>query len=81
MILFVFLCLVQVASIGLALVTVRRLLVYVYRYRFDESVYTLLFGFVHLRYFVALYVVMLGVAIAIELLFILSLLPHLPQTA
>lgn len=79
MTLFVFLCLVQVASIGLALATVRRLLSYVYRYRFDESVYTLLFGFVHLRYFVALYLVMLGVTIAIELLFIFSLLPLLPQ--
>lgn len=81
MTLFVFLCLVQVVSIGLALLTLRRLFVYVLRYRFNESVYTLLFGFVHLRYFVAIYLLMLGLAIAIELLFIFSLLPLLPQTA
>lgn len=78
---FVFLCLVQLGSIGLAFVAVRRLLVYIYRYRFDESVYTLLFGFIHLRYFVVLYLTAIILASAIELVFAFSLLSTLPTGA
>ena len=75
---FVFLCLVQVVSIVLALVAVRRLMLYVYRYRFSESSYTLLFGFLRLRYFVVLYLIMIGLVTALEMIFAVSLLSQMP---
>ena len=74
---FVFLCLVQVVSIVLALVAVRRLMIYVYRYRFPESSYTLLLGFLRLRYFVVLYLVMVALVTALEMIFAFSLLSQL----
>lgn len=40
----------QAVSVCFALATLWRLYYYIRRYRFDESKYTLLFGFVHLHW-------------------------------
>lgn len=61
---FLFLALVQGFSLLLCGVTVKRLYAYIRRYKFDESVYTLLFGFLHLRYFIFAYVFMTFLATA-----------------
>jgi len=53
---FTVLIVVQIVSILFCMATVKRLYDYISEYRFGESVYTLLFGFVHLRYFVYLYI-------------------------
>jgi len=53
---FFLLIFVQIASLSLCAITINRLYAYINRYSFDESVYTLLFGFVRLRYFVWFYV-------------------------
>lgn len=45
-------------SIGFTLFTLKRLYHYIRRYRFDESKYTLLFGFIHLRWIAAGYLVL-----------------------
>lgn len=42
-------------SIGFAVLALWRLYYYIKRYRFDESRYTLLFGFVHLRWIAIMY--------------------------
>lgn len=47
--------LLHTVSIGFALLSISRLYHYIGRYRFDESKYTLLFGFVHLKWFAAFY--------------------------
>lgn len=65
---------VQLGSVALAFVALRRLYAYIRRYRFDESTYTLLFGIVHLRYFAAWYVLMIGLAAGLELIYAFSLL-------
>lgn len=46
----------HILSIGFAILTFSRLFHYIQRYQFDESKYTLLFGFVHLRWIAALYI-------------------------
>lgn len=56
----------QVISLAVALLSVRRLYAYINRYRFNESVYTLLFGFVHLRYFVLLYLAAVAMVVCAE---------------
>ena len=71
---FVFLFSVQVLSALIAVWTVRRLYGYIRLYRFDESVYTLLFGFLHLKYFVALYVATIFFAVLVELIYAFSFL-------
>lgn len=40
--------------------TTRRLYSHINRFRFDESVYTLLFGFIHLHYFVWAYILIVA---------------------
>jgi hypothetical protein len=65
---------VQLGSVALAFVALRRLYAYIHRYRFDESSYTLLFGIVHLRYFAAWYILMIGLAAGLELIYAFSLL-------
>lgn len=65
---------VQLGSVALAFVALRRLYAYIRRYRFDESTYTLLFGIVHLRYFAAWYILMIGLAAGLELIYAFSLL-------
>lgn len=62
------------ASCVFCAITVRRLYSYINKYRFDESVYTLLFGFVRLRYIVSFYIffvaltALLGVFLAINII-------------
>lgn len=46
---------VHLISLLLMVVGLNRLYSYIKQYRFDESHYTLLFGFVHLRWFAWLY--------------------------
>ena len=75
MTLFVFLFAVQFISLFVVFVSVKRLYAYIHLYRFDESVYTLLFGFLHLRYFVVLYIVTVAVAVVAETIYAFSLLP------
>lgn len=72
---FVFLFCVQLISLLFVGMSIKRLYAYIQLYRFDESVYTLMFGFLHLRYFVALYIGMVSVAIFVELLYAFSFLP------
>jgi len=48
---------IGIISIGFCLMSVKILYRYINRYRFDESKYTLLFGFVRLRYIAAAYIV------------------------
>lgn len=49
--------LLHVLSFGFALLSLGRLFHYIRRYRFDESKYTLLFGFIHLRAIAVFYFV------------------------
>lgn len=71
---FAILIVIQIVSIGLCAVAVKKLYAYINQYKFAESVYTLLFGFIRLRYFVYLYVLMvfalavLGAVLAISFL-------------
>lgn len=74
MLIFSLLFVVQLVSVGVGLVALRRLYAYIRKYRFDETTYTLLFGFVHLRYFAVWYVVMLALAAGLELIYAFSLL-------
>ncbi len=53
---FIILLLVGIVSFALCALTIKMLYTYINQYRFAESVYTLLFGFIRLRYFVYLYV-------------------------
>ncbi len=46
----------HLVSLGFAVLTLRRLYHYIGRYRFDESKYTLLFGFMHLHWLSGVYV-------------------------
>lgn len=46
---------IHLISVGIAAVLYLRLYAYIRRYRFDESKYTLLFGFVHLHWITAIY--------------------------
>ncbi len=48
--------LLHVSSIGFVLLALLRLFHYIKRYRFDESKYTLLFGFIHLHWIATVYV-------------------------
>ncbi len=52
---FIILLLVEIVSLALCALAVKKLYAYINQYRFAESVYTLLFGFIRLRYFVYLY--------------------------
>lgn len=62
----------HILSIGFAFLTFSRMFHYIQRYRFDESKYTLLFGFVHLRWIATLY---LGLTLAwLAVSFLLMLL-------
>lgn len=47
----------QLGVISFALVSLWRLNIYINRYRFDETKYTLLFGFVHLKWIEAFYAI------------------------
>lgn len=47
----------QLVSLIFTGVVILRLMRYIKRYRIDESKYTLLFGFVHLRWIIGLYAV------------------------
>ncbi len=74
--LFLALLLVEMGSLLACLLGVRRLYKYIYRYRFDETVYSLLFGFMHLHYFVYAYLLSMGVAAVTGILFAFSLLSY-----
>jgi hypothetical protein len=56
----------HVVSIGFALLVLLRLYHYIKRYRFDESKYTLLLGFIHLRWIAALYVFLVTAWVAMS---------------
>ena len=68
--------LVEIVSALMCLFAVRRLYKYIKKYRFPETVYSLLFGFMHLRYFVVTYVVTMGLATLTGIVFALSLFRH-----
>lgn len=63
---WIFFILLQVVSIGFAMLSIWRLYHYIKRYKFDESKYTLLFGFVHLHWIVALYLVLVMLSLPIS---------------
>lgn len=52
---WIFFIVLHTVSLGFAGLTLWRLYYYIRRYRFDESKYTLLFGFVHLRWIAMAY--------------------------
>ncbi|MFC1599393.1 hypothetical protein ACFL3T_00005 [Patescibacteria group bacterium] len=55
---------IGVISIIFCLLSVKLLYRYIHKYRFDETKYTLLFGFLRLRYIAILYVVItVGLAV------------------
>ncbi|MBI2638234.1 hypothetical protein HYW83_01450 [Candidatus Peregrinibacteria bacterium] len=58
----------HVTSIGFALIVLMRLYHYIKRYRFDESKYTLLFGFIHLHWIAGAYVMLVLGWVAVSLL-------------
>ena len=64
---------IGVISIGFCLMSIKLLYRYINRYRFDESKYTLLFGFIRLRYIAATYAVftiVFGVSSTLFMLYI-----------
>lgn len=65
--LFSILIFIQIVSAAVCALTIRKLYAYINQYRFGESVYTLLFGFVRLRYFVYFYALMVVVATVLGL--------------
>ena len=74
MLLFLLSTLASLVSLVFCAVAVKRLYAYITRYRFDESVYTLLFGFVHLHYFVWGYIFMTLLLAMLGLFFAFSFL-------
>jgi hypothetical protein len=74
MVVFFGLLLLEIVSLGLCFVAIRQLYAYINRYRFDESVYTLLFGMIRLRYFVSFYVFLIATSALMGLLFLFSYL-------
>lgn len=50
--------LIHVGSIAFTLLVFWRLYYYIRRYRFEESKYTLLFGFIHLSWVAAMYLIL-----------------------
>lgn len=70
------LLLVESISVLMCVWAVRRLYKYINRYRFDETVYSLLFGFMHLHYFVYAYILSTGVLTIAGVIFVFSLLNH-----
>ena len=73
MVVFLGLMLLQIASLVLCAITIKRLYAYINKYTFDESVYTLLFGFVRLRYIVSIFIFMVTLNAAVGVLFAFSL--------
>lgn len=55
---WIFFIVLHTVSLGFAALSLWRLYYYIRRYRFDESKYTLLFGFVHLRWIAAAYIIL-----------------------
>ena len=66
---WIFFIVLHAVSMSFVLFSLHRLYRYIGRYRFDESKYTLLFGFVHLRWIAAGYlftaVLWIGVSFAL----------------
>lgn len=58
-------------SVGFMILTVYRLYRHIFRYRFPETKYTLLFGCIHLRWIAALYVILIIICTSLSILFIL----------
>lgn len=63
----------HVISIGFAFLALMRLFHYIKRYRFDESKYTLLFGFIHLRWITSLYMLLVVGWVAVSYLVFIRL--------
>lgn len=74
--LFIVLILVQIASIALCAISIKKLYTYINQYRFSESVYTLLFRFIRLRYLVYFYAVLVGLAFVLAVTIGFASLPH-----
>lgn len=73
MVVFIGLILLEILSIALLAATIRKLYTYINKYKFDESVYTLLFGFVRLRWFVSIYIFMIAANSILGVLFAFSM--------
>lgn len=56
MLVFSLLTLSEIISVALCAITLKRLYGYINKYKFNESAYTLMFGVLHLRYFVWVYI-------------------------
>lgn len=56
--LWILFAVLHIVSIAFAMLSLQRLYHYIKRYRFNESKYTLLFSFVHLRWIAYAYVFM-----------------------
>lgn len=71
----VFFVILHLGSVLFTLFIISRLYRYIRRYRFDESQYTLLFGFVHLHWITYLYVFFTIIWIYVSYYF-LTLVPN-----
>lgn len=63
----------QLGSVVFAFISLTRLFSYIRRYRFDESKYTLLFGFMHLHWFAILYCAVMFTWVGVSFAFLTSL--------
>ena len=56
--------LLQAAGVGFGLLSIWRVRNYIKRYKFDESKYTLLFGFIHLYWILVIYAMIMFIWVA-----------------
>ncbi len=63
----------QLGSLIFVFISLTRLFSYIRRYRFDESKYTLLFGFMHLHWFALLYCAVMFTWVGVSFAFLTSL--------
>lgn len=69
----------EIISLTFCVWAIRRLYRYIDRYRFSESQYSLLFQFVHLRYFIWTYVLSVCFTTIVGLVFAFTLLTQTPN--
>ena len=73
---FIIFIAIQIMSVSLCALAIKKLYAYINQYRLSESVYTLLFRFIRLRYFVYLYAILVATAFALGVLIAFSSLFH-----
>lgn len=64
---------VQAASVIFFIVTVKGLYAYINKYRFDESLYHFLFGFVHMKHLVYMYAFFVLLFLVVSAVFLIAM--------